>query len=219
MTTEGPNSHIFRQPALCARTSPARPAFDSSCLKIGMRLSESLSLQHPLMWPSGRSWVHMNIWALSFFISFGMPRFLGSLGSILAVSSNLCQCGIGMKTLRQLHLYLGCIFAPLIIYFSLSGAWQVFRLNDVPKNEPPSWIHSALHELSKPHTNSVLPGLNPKAGHSVAFSMIVLLMGLGMVVTSSIGVFLALRQSRSPRIAALCIGVGVILPICLLFVR
>jgi hypothetical protein len=124
-----------------------------------------------------------------------------------------------MKTLRKLHLYLGCIFAPLIIYFSLSGAWQVFRFNDIPKNEAPSRLNTALHELSKPHTNSTLPGASPKTEHSAAFDWIALSMGLGMIVTASLGIVLALKYTRSPRIVLLCLGTGIALPILLLYLR
>ncbi len=130
-----------------------------------------------------------------------------------------------MRTLRQIHLYFGCIFAPLIIYFSLSGAWQVFRLNDIPKNDPlsppsrTSMMHSIFHELSKPHTSSTLPGSNPKTEHSVAFTWLALLLALGMTLTTSIGIVLALTYGRSPRIVALCMGMGVALPVCLLILR
>jgi hypothetical protein len=124
-----------------------------------------------------------------------------------------------MKALRQLHLYLGCIFAPLIIYFCLSGTWQLLRLNDIPKNEPPSAVHSVLHELSKPHTTSTLPSSNPKTEASVAFTGIALLMGLGMIATASIGIALAVRYGRSPKLVWLCLGAGVTVPLILLFLH
>ena len=40
-----------------------------------------------------------------------------------------------MKTLRTLHLYLGCIFAPILIFFAVSGLWQTmgWTLDDVPQ--------------------------------------------------------------------------------------
>ncbi len=124
-----------------------------------------------------------------------------------------------MKTLRQLHLYLGCIFAPLIIYFSLSGSWQVFRFNDVPKDAPATLMQTVFHELSKPHTSSTLPGLNPKTEHSTAFGWIALSMGLGMVITTSLGIAIALKQGRSPKTALLCLGIGIAVPVLLLFLR
>ena len=34
-----------------------------------------------------------------------------------------------MKRLRQLHLYLGCVFAPVLIFFAVTGSWQLFSLH------------------------------------------------------------------------------------------
>ncbi len=124
-----------------------------------------------------------------------------------------------MKTVRQIHLYLGCFFAPLIIYFSLSGAWQVFRLNDIPKNETPMVVRSVLHELSKPHTHSTLPESNPKTESSAAFSWIAAIMGLGLVATTSLGIIIAVRSDRSARLAWLCLALGVAFPVLFLFLR
>jgi len=124
-----------------------------------------------------------------------------------------------MKTLRQLHLYLGCLFAPLIIYFSLSGAWQVFRLNDIPKNETPTALNSFFHELSNPHTHSTLPGRSPKTEKSAAFDWIATLTGFGMIATAGAGVVLALRFGRSKGTVWLCLGAGIVLPILLLFLK
>ncbi len=121
-----------------------------------------------------------------------------------------------MKTLRQLHLYLGCIFAPLIIYFSISGAWQVFRLNDVPKDQTPTAMQSFFHELSKPHTNSTLPGLSPKTERSVVFNWLAALMSIGMVITAALGLILAFRYSKSPKLLFVCVGAGVLVPVIFL---
>lgn len=124
-----------------------------------------------------------------------------------------------MKTLRQIHLYLGCIFTPLIVYFAFSGAWQVFRFNDIPKDEPPTLIRSFLHNLSMPHTNSTLPGLSPKTDYSTLFSFFTLLMAVGMILTAGIGVALALKFGRSRKLIVLCLGFGLAVPILLLYIR
>ena len=31
-----------------------------------------------------------------------------------------------MTRLRSLHLYLGCIFAPMLLLFAITGIWQTF---------------------------------------------------------------------------------------------
>jgi CDP-diglyceride synthetase len=124
-----------------------------------------------------------------------------------------------MKTLRQVHLYLGCLFAPMIIYFALSGAWQVYRFNNVPKTEPASGLRSFFHELSKPHTDSTLPGKDPKGSRSGAFNIIALLMALGLIVTTSLGLTLAFRFGKNQNLVWLAVTVGVALPLLLLFIK
>ncbi len=124
-----------------------------------------------------------------------------------------------MKNLRLVHLYLGCVFAPLIIYFSLSGAWQIFRLNDLPKDSPPTAIQSFFHELSKPHKSSTLPTYDSKTEHSQAFNWIALFMSVGLIFTTLIGLILAFRFSKSPRFLLFCVGLGLLLPIALLFLK
>ncbi len=124
-----------------------------------------------------------------------------------------------MKVLRQVHLYLGCLFAPLVIYFAVSGSWQMFRLNDLPKDQPASAFQSALYELSKPHTKSTLPGLNPKHDPSTAFKWFALFTGLGLTMTSAIGIVLAIRFGRSKQKVFWCVSLGILLPLLMLMLR
>jgi hypothetical protein len=56
-----------------------------------------------------------------------------------------------LKQVRQLHLYLGTFFAPAIIFFSLTGALQLFNLHEGHPGEayqPPQWIEklASLHK-------------------------------------------------------------------------
>ena len=118
-----------------------------------------------------------------------------------------------MKQLRQIHLYLGCVFAPLLIYFALSGLWQLYRLNDIPKGETPTAIQSLLHDASNPHTHSAFPGKNPRESHSQIFDIYSTFMALGIVLTTLIGVFLALRFARNAVLVWGCLILGTALPI------
>lgn len=107
----------------------------------------------------------------------------------------------------------------MIIYFAISGAWQVFRFNDLPKNEPPSAMRTLLHELSKPHTSSTLPSLSPKTDRSALFNWMAVAMGLGMVTTALIGIVLGIRFGKSRRLVLFCLVAGVLIPIGMLFLR
>ncbi len=64
-----------------------------------------------------------------------------------------------MRRIRQYHLYLGVFFAPLIIFFALSGALQTFRLQEEKGwgGIPPNWIVW----MASVHKDSALPRAKP----------------------------------------------------------
>ena len=107
-----------------------------------------------------------------------------------------------MQKLRSLHLYLGCIFAPLLLFFAVSGIWQTVGL------------HSHLLErLSTIHTSH---GLKSGDGFSsLGLKMFVLLMAASFIVSTILGVVLALKFSRR-RAALYCLGLGIALPLALI---
>lgn len=110
-----------------------------------------------------------------------------------------------MKTLRQLHLYSGCIFAPLLIFFALSGIWQTLENSGMLSSRLPQpfRVLSTLH-ISKP----------PKVGPSMsspAMSILAIAMSVSLVFTLVLGVMIAFKMGH--RKAALsCLVIGIITP-------
>lgn len=121
-----------------------------------------------------------------------------------------------MKTLRQLHLYLGCVFAPVLIFFAISGAWQMFDLHQGRKDGsyvPPK----ILVTLSDVHQHQQLERRSP--GGAVPLRYFVLIAVLGLVLTTILGIVMAFRFSRSKGVVLLCLLVGIFLPAILLFLK
>ena len=59
---------------------------------------------------------------------------------------------MNIKVMRNIHLYLGVFFAPLLMFFLISGSWQTFDLHEASKDgsyKPPAIIKS----LSQVHKN------------------------------------------------------------------
>jgi len=146
-----------------------------------------------------------------------------------------------MNRTRTLHLYLGCFFAPMILYFSISGVWQVFRLNDLPRPEqehaaqsdsqannpggedesnragqPAPRFRILLHELSKPHKEATLPGRSPRKSHSLGFDWFAAALGFGLSMTTLLGVALAWQVPRRRKKVFLAVLAGILLPMLLL---
>jgi hypothetical protein len=100
-----------------------------------------------------------------------------------------------VKKLRKIHLYLGCIFSPMLIFFAATGAAQMFGLN--------LGILSRVHE-----------------GHyaSLPFVFLAVLMGLSVIITSLLGISMAFRTAEDKNTVWACLIFGVAVPVFLLLI-
>src|SRR3982751_5415857 len=116
----------------------------------------------------------------------------GSCWTIRPRSSRPCA---EMRTLRAIHLYLGCLFAPLLIFLAVTGAWQLFDWHESTKDRsyvaPP-----ALAVLSDIHKHAHLPPTPGRQPTPLRYFMAVA--AAGLVTSSVLGVVMAFRFSRRP---------------------
>lgn len=120
-----------------------------------------------------------------------------------------------MKKLREIHLYLGCLFAPILIFFATTGAWQLFALHRGRKDGsyiPPRPIVL----LSDVHQYQHLPPTSAEAATPLRYFM--LAAALGLVITSILGIVMALRYGRSQTWAITCLLAGVAVPVVILLI-
>jgi len=106
-----------------------------------------------------------------------------------------------MQKLRAAHLYLGCFFAPLLLFFALSGMEQTLGLHNQSR---------LLARLSTIHTSHGL-----KAGGSLSSPWLmafVLVMALSFVITTVLGIWLALSVGKNRRAALYCLAAGILIP-------
>ncbi len=123
-----------------------------------------------------------------------------------------------MDRIRKLHLYLGCIFAPLLIFFAISGAWQTFMLHVSTKPPHEYYAPLLLQRLSSIHKFQDFSLPWQKQQPSIPFRCFVLGMALGFVSTAILGVVMAFKFTRERWIVWLCLAAGFILPVFLLYV-
>lgn len=143
-----------------------------------------------------------------------------------------------MRRVQQLHLWLGTLFAPMIVFFSLTGALQTFNLHEKPGT--PSWVA----RLAQVHKNQNLvvrerrPEPPPGAGQvpeqarsrpeeeggrasgpsPLPLKIFVALMSLGLIVTTLLGVWMAFKYSKNKSVVWGLLVAGTLLPLALLFV-
>jgi hypothetical protein len=113
-----------------------------------------------------------------------------------------------MSSLRQIHLYLGCFFAPLLAFFAFTGILQTLTLHEAHKGEtyqPPAWIKS----LALVHKDQHLAKSDP----ATAMKALTIAMGAALITTMILGVILAFKLGRSRAAVIACLLLGVALPL------
>jgi hypothetical protein len=111
-----------------------------------------------------------------------------------------------MQKLRAIHLYLGCIFAPMLLFFAVSGIWQTIGIRS-----------SILGWLSALHTSARFK--NGQEPSTPAFRFLVIIMALSFILSTILGIIMALKFTKSRKAACCCLALGAIFPIALILLR
>jgi hypothetical protein len=123
---------------------------------------------------------------------------------------------MNIKAMRNVHLYLGCFFAPLLFLFLVTGCWQTFGLNRASKEvgvyKPPEIIKS----LSQVHMDQRWADNSLRPQPSVIFRYLIVLMSVGLLVTTVLGIMMAFKYTR-PWMVWACLFMGVFIPCFLLW--
>lgn len=145
-----------------------------------------------------------------------------------------------VKASRKLHLWIGLLFAPTILFFALSGAFQVFGLHESDGGQPaPAWI-AKLAEIHKEQSISPLPERRPPRAapqaedkpaaataakptertqphRSIALMIWFAALALGLFASTGFGVYMAFAYKRDRVTVVGLLAAGVILPILFAF--
>ena len=136
--------------------------------------------------------------------------------------------GNTIRRLRRLHLYVGMVFAPAIIFFAFSGMIQTIGLQDGPA--PPAWIKvmANIHKKQvafRPQRPTPAGPAMPRSARppeaaapasTIPFKAFVLLLSLGLIASAVLGIVIALTNRATRRMSWIMLAVGLVLPIALL---
>lgn len=119
-----------------------------------------------------------------------------------------------MKSLRRLHLYLGCFFAPLLLFYILTGWYQTVTL-DRRKGvgEAETWIE----RLRSVHVDQIYPTESAMGYSPWLFKWLVVIMAIALTATIILGIVLAFRSLRQRWLVWFSLGLGIVFPMLLLW--
>ena len=119
-----------------------------------------------------------------------------------------------MKLLRRIHLYLGCFFAPLLVFYVSTGWYQTIN-PDRRKGVGDST--DFISRLSRVHVEQYYPTESASGYSTYLFRGLIVIMAVALITTVILGVILAFRTSRNKWPVWLSIALGIVLPIVLLW--
>ena len=121
-----------------------------------------------------------------------------------------------MKLLRRLHLYLGCFFAPLLLFYILTGWYQTLNPNRL---KSPSEAETLLQKFRVVHSDQIFPSENEldKPSSPKKYQALVVVMSIASTVMILIGLVLAFKTLRSQWPVWVSLTLGVVLPVFLLW--
>lgn len=142
-----------------------------------------------------------------------------------------------MKLVRKLHLWMGMLFAPSILFFALSGAFQVCGLHE---GDGPAWIArlalvhkdqllsapsrpprpaEAAPKADAPKPEAARPASPPRERPhpSQPLKAFFFVMALGLMASTGLGIYLAYGYKRDRVTVIGLLVAGTIIPIVTLF--
>jgi len=119
-----------------------------------------------------------------------------------------------MKLLRRLHLFLGCFFAPLLLFYVATGWYQTVTLR---RNKVPGEAQDWLGRLRSVHVDQIYPADSANAYSPLLFRVVVVAMAVALIATVVLGILLAFRSIRQRWLVWLSLGLGIALPVLCLW--
>jgi len=120
-----------------------------------------------------------------------------------------------MRWLRRIHTYLGVFFAPLLLFFILSGWYQTLHKDRI---KGPGDARSLTQIMREIHTDDVYPTHDRNVRVSpTLFVSLVVVMAVGLTTTIVLGIWLAFRSVRNRWMIVLSLALGILVPAGLLW--
>jgi len=119
-----------------------------------------------------------------------------------------------MKTLRRVHLYLGCFFAPLLLFYVITGWYQTVNPD---RRKGVSDSQDLVSRLSRVHVEQYYPTESASGYSTRLFRVLIVIMANALISTVILGIILAFRTSRNKWPVWLSLALGITLPVILLW--
>ena len=119
-----------------------------------------------------------------------------------------------LKQLRRMHLYLGVFFTPLLVFYLATGWYQTVN---VDRRKGLGEAEGVVDKLVSIHVDQVYPTDQAVGWNPMPFRVLVVIMSLALLTTIILGILLAFRSTTRRWPVWLSLGLGILLPLLLLW--
>ena len=119
-----------------------------------------------------------------------------------------------MRNLRRLHTYLGCFFAPLLLFFVLSGWIQTVNVN---RQKGHGELGDWKARLTSVHVDQIYPSESASMYSPTLFRALVVVMAVALIVTLALGIFMAVRFTPKKGPVWVSLVLGFVVPLLFLW--
>ncbi len=116
-----------------------------------------------------------------------------------------------LKLIRNIHLYLGVFFAPLLLFFVMTGFVQTFNWHE---EGSPKFIQA----LSQVHKHQRLACGQECPEPSMPFRFLIALMCAGLLLTTILGIMMAFKYRPGWNVW-ICLVAGIIIPFLMFLIH
>jgi hypothetical protein len=117
--------------------------------------------------------------------------------------------------IRRAHTFLSLFFTPLLLLFIGTGCWQMLWPEEFREKNGP--VRKLLEKLSTIHTDGYFPRAGQADPSTAIFHILVGAMGVCLLLTILLGLWLAWKQSAKKHWALLALGLGIAVPAAILW--
>lgn len=121
-----------------------------------------------------------------------------------------------MKFLRRVHLYLGVLYAPLLLFFLGTGWYQVMNPDRLKStSEAETWVQ----KFRVIHTDQIYPrdGAAERVASPKVFQWLVYGMSAALILATLVGLVLAFRSVKPRWPVWLALIAGILIPVGVLW--
>ena len=119
-----------------------------------------------------------------------------------------------LKYIRRAHLYLGVFFTPMLVLYTATGWYQTVN---VDRRKGLGEADGIVDKMVSIHVDQVYPAAEAFSWDPALFRLLVVLMSIALLATVLLGMFLAIRSTSRRWPVWLSLGLGILLPVLLLW--